>query len=55
MSTTSRRISLARNGHKSSRTRSSLSKIYIAVPPKDGWPAFTGSNWAALGLRNKGK
>ena len=54
--TTSRRVCAAGSkGGKPSRTKSSRAKIYIAVPPKEGWPAFTGTNWAALGLRNKGK
>lgn len=55
MSTTSRRISQKAKGGKPSRTTSSRSKMYIAVPPKEGWPAFTGGNWAAMGLRNRGK
>lgn len=54
MSTSSRRIAQAFKKSKPSRTTSSKSKIYIAIPPKDGWPPFTGSNWAALGLRRKG-
>lgn len=55
MSTTSRRISASGKGQKASRTKSNRAKLYIAIPPKEGWPAFTGSNWGALGLRNKGK
>ena len=55
MSTTSRRVCAARRAHKPSRTKSGRAKIYIAIPPKEGWPAFTGSNWGAMGLRNKGK
>lgn len=53
--TSSRRISALRRGGKPSRTKSNRSKIYIAVPPKEGWPVFTGNNWAQLGLRMKGK
>ena len=53
MSTSSRRISKAIKKGKPSRTTSSRAKIYIAVPPKEGWPAFTGNNWSALGLRSK--
>jgi hypothetical protein len=52
--TSSRRLSAAYKSHKPSRTKSSKAKVYIAVPPKTGWPVFTGSNWAAMGLRNKG-
>lgn len=53
--TSSRRISKALNGGKASRTKSNRAKLYFAIPPKDGWPAFNGSNWAAMGLRNKAK
>lgn len=53
--TSSRRISQAVKGARASRTKSNRAKLYIAIPPKDGWPAFTGSNWGALGLRNKSK
>jgi len=53
--TSSRRISAARRKSNPSRTKSNRAKIYIAVPPKEGWPAFTGSNWGALGLKNKSK
>lgn len=49
--TTSRRVCAQYRKSKASRTSSYKAKIYIAVPPKDGWPAFTGHNWAALGLR----
>lgn len=53
MATSSRRVSAARKKNKPSRTASYRAKIYIAIPPKEGWPAFTGSNWAALGLRHR--
>jgi len=53
--TSSRRLSQMRKGGKASRTKSNRAKLYVAIPPKEGWPAFTGSNWVALGLRNKGK
>jgi hypothetical protein len=53
--TTSRRISKALRGHKASRTTSNRAKLYMAIPPKEGWPAFNGSNWLAFGTRNKGK
>lgn len=53
MSTSSRRLAAAARRNKPSRTTSNRSKPYIAVPPADGWPAFTGNNWAALGLRRK--
>lgn len=55
MSTTSRRVCAQRRKNKPSRTTSSKARLYIAIPPAEGWPAFTGSNWLALGLRNKGK
>lgn len=51
--TTSRRVCAQRKSGRPSRTRSDRAKIYIAIPPKEGWPAFTGQNWAALGLRSK--
>lgn len=36
---------------KASRTTASRAKLYIAIPPAEGWPAFTG-NYAAFGVRN---
>jgi hypothetical protein len=39
---------------KASRTRSSKAKLYIAVPPAEGWPAFTGS-YSVFGVRNARK
>lgn len=51
--TSSRRISEACKKGRPSRTKSNRAKLYIAIPPKDGWPAFTGTNWTALGLKNK--
>ena len=53
--TTSRRVCSQFKAHKPSRTKSNRSKIYEAIPPATGWPAFTGSNWGALGVRNKSK
>jgi hypothetical protein len=53
MSTSSRRLAAATRGGKPSRTRSNKAKLYIAIPPQGGWPAFTGQNWTALGLRRK--
>lgn len=53
--TSSRGISKALRGQKASRTKSNRAKLYVAIPPVGGWPAFTGSNWGAMGLRNKGK
>jgi len=55
MSTTSRRVCAQFRRNKPSRTKSKKAKLYIAIPPKEGWPAFTGSNWTALGLRNRSK
>ena len=40
---------------RGSRTKSSKAKLYFAVPPAEGWPAFTGTNWSALSLRNRVK
>lgn len=51
MSTSSRRISKAIKKGRPSRTTSNRAKIYIAIPPANGWPAFSGNNWAALGVR----
>ena len=53
MSTSSRRISLSTKKGKPNRTKSYKAKIYIAIPPKEGWPAFTGTNWTSLGLRKR--
>lgn len=39
---------------KASRTRSNKAKLYFAVPPADGWPAFTGS-YFVFGVRNARK
>lgn len=55
MATTSRRVCAQRRKSNPSRTKSNKAKLYIAIPPKEGWPAFTGSNWSALGLRNRSK
>lgn len=52
--TSSRSISKALHRSNPSRTRSNKAKLYIAIPPKEGWPPFTGSNWSSMGLRNKG-
>lgn len=38
MSTTSRRIAAQYKRNKPIRTRSSIARIYIAVPPPEGWP-----------------
>lgn len=51
MSTTSRRVCAMRKKSRPSQTRSYKATIYIAIPPKSGWPPFTGDNWIALGLR----
>lgn len=40
---------------RGSRTKSSRAKIYFAVPPAEGWPAFNGTNWSAFGLRRTSK
>ena len=53
MATSSRRISKQVKKGKPSRTTSNRSKMYIAIPPKEGWPTFTGNNWGALGLRSR--
>ena len=39
---------------KASRTTSSRAKLYFAVPPAEGWPAFTGS-YSVFGARNSRK
>jgi hypothetical protein len=55
MKTTSRRVCALYRKNKPSRSSSGgRSRVYVARPPKDGWPAFTGDNWGALGLKNKG-
>lgn len=51
--TSSRRIAQQRRTGKPSRTKSNRAKLYVAIPPQEGWPAFTGSNWKALGLKAK--
>ena len=51
--TSSRRISAAASRSKPSRTKSNRAKLYIAIPPKTGWPAFDGQNWAAPGVKLK--
>lgn len=53
MKSIGRRLSQAIRKAKPSRTRSNRSKLYVAIPPKDGWPRFTGDNWGALGLRQR--
>lgn len=55
MSTSSRRVCAQRRSHKPSRTKSTRARIYVAIPPEDGWPPFTGSNWSALGLRARAR
>lgn len=52
--TTSRRLAAAIKSGRPSRTKSNRAKLYVTVPPAEGWPAFTGQNWAALGYRRKG-
>lgn len=54
MATTSRRIAAAVRKNRPSRTTSNKAKIYVAIPPETGWPAFTGS-YTAMGMRNKGR
>lgn len=54
MSTTSRRIAAATRKNKPSRTTSNRAKLYVAIPPENGWGPFTGS-YSAMGMRNKGK
>lgn len=51
--TSSRRLSQAVRKSRPSRTSSSRAKVYIAIPPAEGWPRFNGSNWKDMGLRNK--
>lgn len=40
--------------NKASRTTSGKTKIYMPVPPMEGWPAFTG-NYGVYGVRRGGK
>jgi hypothetical protein len=53
MSTTSRRVCAQFRKNKPSRTKSNRAKLYAPMPPKEGWPAFSGGNWSAYGLRNR--
>jgi hypothetical protein len=54
MSTTSRRVCAALRKSRPSRTTSNRAKVYVAVPPADGWPPFDG-NYARQGARIRSK
>lgn len=52
MSTTSRRVCAQFRTSRPSRTRSSKARMYVAVPPPEGWP---GGDPVKNGYRPGGK